>query len=182
MAIKTFSTGEVLTASDTNTFLANAGLVYITSTTIGSAVSTVTVNNVFSSTYNQYLITFAGGTASTSNLIGLQIGAATTGYYETRPGTSITTGAFIGNVTNNGTTFYVGQYTTTGKSMHTLVINPNLATETRHFSQGYNTDTAACSLSMGVLANTTSYTGFTLTALAGTWTGGVVTVYGYRIA
>ena len=34
MAIKTFTTGEVLTASDTNTYLANAGLVYITSTAV----------------------------------------------------------------------------------------------------------------------------------------------------
>jgi hypothetical protein len=29
MAIKTFTTGEVLTASDTNTYLANAGLVFV---------------------------------------------------------------------------------------------------------------------------------------------------------
>jgi hypothetical protein len=30
MAIKTFTTGEVLTASDTNTYLANSGLVFET--------------------------------------------------------------------------------------------------------------------------------------------------------
>ena len=35
MAVKTFSTGEVLTASDTNTYLNNGGLVYITSTIFG---------------------------------------------------------------------------------------------------------------------------------------------------
>jgi hypothetical protein len=29
MAIKTFTTGEVLTAADTNTYLANSGLVYV---------------------------------------------------------------------------------------------------------------------------------------------------------
>jgi hypothetical protein len=39
MAIKTFTTGEVLTASDTNTYLANSGLVYVKSQTIGSGVT-----------------------------------------------------------------------------------------------------------------------------------------------
>ncbi len=29
MAVKTFTTGEVLTAADTNTYLNNGGLVYI---------------------------------------------------------------------------------------------------------------------------------------------------------
>ena len=182
MAVKTFTTGEVLTAADTNTYLANSGLVYITSTTIGSAVSSVTVSNVFSSTYDQYLITFAGGTATTTNLISLQLGATATGYYEVRPGVVIATAATVNNVTNNGTFFYVGQYTTTGKTLHTVLMNPNLATETQHFSQGYSYNTTAIALSTGFLNNTTQYTAFTLAALAGTWTGGVVTVYGYRKA
>ena len=54
MAVKTFTTGEVLTASDTNTYLANAGLVYITSTSVGTGGS-LTVSNCFSATYNNYL-------------------------------------------------------------------------------------------------------------------------------
>lgn len=53
MAIKTFTTGEVLTASDTNTYLANAGLVYVAQTTF-SAASTVQFTNCFNSTYRNY--------------------------------------------------------------------------------------------------------------------------------
>ena len=45
--------------------LGTSGLTLISSTTIGSAVSSVTVSNVFSSTYDNYLITVNGGAAST---------------------------------------------------------------------------------------------------------------------
>lgn len=55
MAIKTFTTGEVLTAADTNTYLANSGLVYVTSTTFTGS-SAVSIDNCFSSTYDNYKI------------------------------------------------------------------------------------------------------------------------------
>ena len=57
MAIKTFTTGEVLTASDTNTYLANAGLVYIAATT-ASAQTTIAIDNCFTTTYAHYFITY----------------------------------------------------------------------------------------------------------------------------
>ena len=53
MAIKTFTTGEVLTAADTNTYLANSGLVFVASTTF-SASSGVEMSNCFTSTYDNY--------------------------------------------------------------------------------------------------------------------------------
>ena len=65
MAVKTF-TSSTLTASDTNTYLANAGLVYVTSVTGGTGVTTITVSNCFSSTYDAYRIVLTGGTASSS--------------------------------------------------------------------------------------------------------------------
>ena len=81
MAVKTF-TNEQLTASDTNTYLANAGLVYITSTTVGSAVSSVTVSNCFSSTYDHYRIIWGGGTCSNSGVSTyIKFGSAATAYY-----------------------------------------------------------------------------------------------------
>lgn len=68
MAIKTFTSGEVLTASDTNTYLTNGGLRYITETliTAGSATS-VSFNNVFTSTYDNYQIVIDGFTPSVAN-------------------------------------------------------------------------------------------------------------------
>lgn len=53
MAIKTFSSGEVLTSSDTNTYLANSGLVYITGGT-QSGSTALNVDSVFTSTYLNY--------------------------------------------------------------------------------------------------------------------------------
>jgi len=67
MAVKTFTTGEVLTASDTNTYLNNGGLVYITTGTAAAGASTLSVNNCFSSTYENYrlVISSADGSANT---------------------------------------------------------------------------------------------------------------------
>jgi hypothetical protein len=53
MAIKTFTTGEVLTASDTNTYLANSGLTYITGGT-QSGSTALNVDGVFTSTHTNY--------------------------------------------------------------------------------------------------------------------------------
>ena len=66
MAVQTFTSGQVLTAADTNTYLANSGLVYVTSGTIGVAVSSVTVSSVFSSTYDSYKIVISGMSTSAS--------------------------------------------------------------------------------------------------------------------
>jgi hypothetical protein len=64
MAIKTFTTGEVLTAADTNTYLNNGGLVYIETLTISGATSGYT-DTAFTSAYKNYRIvgTFTSTTA-----------------------------------------------------------------------------------------------------------------------
>jgi hypothetical protein len=56
MAIKTFTTGEVLTASDTNTYLANSGLVYITQAATSTPSSSLSISGCFSSTYLNYRV------------------------------------------------------------------------------------------------------------------------------
>jgi hypothetical protein len=63
MAIKTFTTGEVLTASDTNTYLANSAMTYIGAYTATAA--TLFIDGCFTSTYSNYFITFQS-TAVTS--------------------------------------------------------------------------------------------------------------------
>ena len=83
MAIKTFTSGEVLTASDTNTFLTNAGLVYITGASYANVLA-VSVNNCFSSTYDNYLLEYEVSSASDLSYLYLQLTtggtAATTNY------------------------------------------------------------------------------------------------------
>lgn len=56
MAIKTFSSGEVLTAADTNTYLTNSGLVFITEAQATNGASSLSINNCFSLTYQNYRI------------------------------------------------------------------------------------------------------------------------------
>ena len=52
MAIKTFTTGEVLTAADTNTYLANSGLVYVAGATFSNVGSFDATG--FTTTYNAF--------------------------------------------------------------------------------------------------------------------------------
>jgi len=78
MAIKTFTTGEVLTASDTNTYLANAGWVYVNSGTF-TGQTAVQVNSVFTSTYSNYKLVFENmGTAAGTHGANIQLTASGT--------------------------------------------------------------------------------------------------------
>ena len=181
MAIKTFTTGEVLTAADTNTYLANSGLVYVTSATAGTAVSTLTVSSCFSTTYDSYRIIINGGTASASgNNMLFQLGGITGSVYET--GGSFTT---YGSATLSGfgnaatTTWLIGFFGLNNTAVTMDVINPFLAKQ-----KGMNTvSSATFNYSFtGQCTSATSATGFTLTPAAGTFTGQTVTVYGYRKA
>lgn len=182
MAIKAFSTGEVLTASDTNTYLNYGGLVYITSTTIGSAVSSVTVSNVFSSTYDAYQIVISGGVGSTRTGLFLQLGSSITTYYQHLIYGLYSSGAYA-NVTNNNTTGYwqyAGTANTSTLAMSAFVNNPNLSKYTT-FSAPFMQDDAAGQVS-GIHQSNTAYTGFVVGPMTGTITGGTIRVYGYRQA
>jgi hypothetical protein len=77
MAIKTFTTGEVLTASDTNTYLANAGLVYITALT-ASAQTTIAIDNCFTATYAHYFLTYNFTTSIQGQYTGFRLRAGGT--------------------------------------------------------------------------------------------------------
>jgi hypothetical protein len=78
MAIKTFTTGEVLTAADTNTYLANSGLVYIASGSLSGTSTTFT--NCFSSTYDSYRVLFRA-TGTVGNTVFLKFNGSTGATY-----------------------------------------------------------------------------------------------------
>ena len=182
MAIKTFASGEILTASDTNTYLANAGLVYVTSTTVGSAVSSVTIQNAFSTTYDAYRIVLANvdGSASTAALV-IQLvdsggTAATTNYSQT--GIYLT---FASTTVNglNATVWDMGLSATNfGAAFE--VYNPFLAVASYISSQ--TTDDTYLRVYGGKHTTASSYTGIKFAPNSGTMTGGTITVYGYRKA
>jgi hypothetical protein len=182
MAIKTFTTGEVLTASDTNTYLANSGLVYVAQTTVGSAVTSVELVNAFNSTFDNYLISYSNINCSV-NATGFMFRFGTvaspvttnykfSGFFVNYAGGTITLGqATPGNWEIAGTN--------TNKTNGTFSVNgPNLAAYTTGTSQFARTD-ASFNI-QGIHEATTQHTSFHLYPLSGTITGGTVTVYGLR--
>jgi hypothetical protein len=184
MAVKTFTTGEVLTAADTNTYLNNGGLVYVKSQTIGSGVSTVTVSDAFSSTYDNYRIVINDGVASTNVLLRLQIGSINTGYYGGFFGTNYSTSAFVGQNDNNATLFnYVGSGGASYLAAFVDVQNPFL-TKRKYISAThvYLNASNGYGAYVGETTGTTSSTSFVISPNTGTLTGGTITVYGYRKA
>lgn len=179
MAVKTFSS-EVLTSGDVNTYLANSGLVYVKSQTIGTGVSSVAVTSAFSSTYDNYKIVVSGGTSTAANSLSVKFGSTTTGYnfalmYASYAGTS--SQACGANTTQIN---YVGLAAISGIVGNFEVGSPNLPTVTQ-VSAPYFDSTNAGHMS-AYLNNTTQYTDFTLGVLSGVLTGGTITVYGYRKA
>ena len=185
MAIKTFTTGEVLTAADTNTYLANSGLVYVTSFAIGTGVSSVVCANAFNSTYDNYRIIVGGGVASNLSSLALKLGASATGYYAT---TSYI--VYAANTTplatgdnNNVEWNFAGYVGTTFQQASFDLINPNKAQWTSLTNASWTPSTASGTTN-GIHQVATAYTDFTIrpNGAGVTLTGGTVTVYGYRKA
>jgi hypothetical protein len=182
MAIKTFTTGEVLTASDTNTYLNNGGLVYIKQQTVGSAVASVEVTSAFSATYDNYLITYHGGASSAQVPLGLQLGTTVSGYYGNMIYGTHGSTAVLAVSDNNAARFtHIGGVNVDMTSLNVTLLNPFASAKTVATGVGtvYSTVNGAYN---GWLNNTTSYTAFTLIPGSGTLTGGIITVFGYRKA
>lgn len=177
MAVKTFVVGEVLTSDATNTYLANSGLVFVKSQTVGSGVSSVTVSNAFSATYDNYRIISSGITYSVDNNVRMTLDSANGNYYG-----SLIYGSYAGgspiNQGDSNTAYF-----TFGGSAGGLVIDlldPFSAffteiTSRIRYGTVYGTYT-------GVQAQAISRSSFTLTPNSGTMAGGTITVYGYRKA
>ena len=183
MAIKTFTTGEVLTAADTNTYLANSGLVFVKSQTVGSSVGSVTITNVFSSTYDNYKVIYAGGNLSGNSSISLQFGpTSVSGYNANYYSTLIYINGNPGAIdkaqqANVSSMLWVGGGSADGAYASFDIYNPNLAKWTRVVNGIYQ-DANAMGFQQGEQQNTGQYTALTL--IGGTLTGGTITVYGYR--
>jgi hypothetical protein len=153
--------------------------------TVGTAVSSVTVADAFSSTWDNYRITYTGGTSSTTpQALSVQLGSTTTGYYSTTlyyAYTSADGGAASAVADNNDTKWlYVGAGSTTGSKLSMDLFCPNIATRTT-FTAGYSEfGTANAGHTSGYLNDSTQYTSFVISPSTGTITGGTIRVYGYR--
>ena len=181
MAIKTFTT-EVLTSADTNTYLANSGLVYVTSATVGTGVASTTVSNCFSATYDSYKIIFTGGTGTANVNLTFAFNGSPAGWFGNLMYADFASGAPTSIGYNNLTIItYAGGVSSSTPELSLEIHNPFLAKPSYASSayfDGVNAGTSTAKHSAS-----TSYTGF-IVAISGanTLTGGTITVYGYRKA
>ena len=181
--------GQVLTADSTagtglkwaTPATTASGLTFIKSTTIGSAVSSVTVTDAFSATYDNYLVTVSGGSGSTSSGAKLTLGATTTGYYLAGALVNFATGTQTLFGSSNVASFFSTYFNSNTHSGRLEIQSPNLAKVTTFNTNAISAISGSNIANYsGFLDNTTSYTAFTLTADSGTMTGGTIRVYGYQ--
>jgi hypothetical protein len=182
MAIKTFAVGEVLTASDTNTYLANSGLVYVGSITFTGQTG-ANLDSVFTGTYRNYLIV-ADLTTSAAETVIYQLragGVTNTGlnvqavqqYFQWG-----TAGAFYNQLTNQNYAYF-GYGNTNGFGTAMWVYGPQLAKYTYTQLQG-----SAITFPSNSVARhdvNTQYDGIRIASFGTATITGSVTVYGHRI-
>jgi hypothetical protein len=149
--------------------------------TIGNAVSSVTVQGAFSSTYDNYKIVISGGTVSATTLLALRLGTTNTGYYTSRIRITYASATPSGQVLSNTSDFaFAGYAVADGLYMDTNVSMPFIAKKTVVQSNMMEADTGGgIQFSGGFLNNTTSYTDFQILTTS-TMTGGTIRIYGYN--
>ena len=185
MAIKTFTAGEVLTAADTNTYLNNGGLVYITQASM--TTSTTSINNCFTSTYRNYRILITTSQVSANASFNLRFRASgsdnSTANYKYalwNVNTVAGTGTLVGNANNEIAFAFIGSAngdTSTAMDIH----DPQLTNRTKGSSTFFGYDSANWWNRGGgfMFDGTDSFDGFTVFTSSGTVTG-LIQVYGYR--
>jgi hypothetical protein len=158
-----------------------AGLTLVKTETIGTAVSSITVSNAFSSTYDNYLITVNGGVCSADITLDLQLGSTTTGYYGFGGYGNPNSATLLGDNYNNISKFRIAFSGDSSIISGRLELqNPNLAKRTMIYSQSARSATNGINLIYaGSETSTTQHTAFTLLTSSGTVTGGTIRVYGY---
>jgi len=172
-----FSSGAVLTAAQMN----SVGLWLVKTQTVGTAVSSVAVTGAFSTDYEHYKIQYSGTTSiGGGNVINIQLGAVTTGYYATMQYASY---AGVGGtvVADNNATSWTHCAGAVGNQviLDADIYNP-FKTQISSISSNIYTDPNNAGKKSGYNSSVTSFTGFTLLVASGTITGGTIRVYGMR--
>jgi hypothetical protein len=189
MAVKQFSTGEVLTSSDTNTFLANSGLVYVKGQTIGNGVSSQLISGCFNSTYDAYRVVISNMTMSNTtggSFIYAKMhdgtNPASSAYNYAIPRVDLANGAVSATYGRSQTTgVVVGSGTGDRFGTSFDVINPFVIYHTIFAGLTISNDTNGyAGAGSGMHQASTSYTSLQIIPSIGTITGGTIIVYGYR--
>jgi hypothetical protein len=179
MPVPDFSPGEVLTAAAMDSI----GLWLVKTQTVGTGVSSVTVTDAFSSTYDKYLVTVDGVQGSSLADLRLQLGSTTTGYFGFIVYGIVSSAGVFGINQNNGANFgYVGNVNNTGLTTSAMTIGDPFRAGNTYISTPYIgvVSTSAFGSFQGMQNSSTQFTAFTLIPGLGTLTGGTIRVYGYR--
>jgi hypothetical protein len=157
------------------------GLDLVKTQTIGSAVSSVTVSDVFSATYDNYRIIVSGGAASATPNLNMILGSTTSGYYYGSVYSLFSSSTQNGEAGSNQASWLrVAVGSSTGLNGVIEVFSPFESSRTAaNWVTSHQYTTGLVSRGSGFLDNATSYTAFTLTPNSGTLTGGTIAVYGY---
>jgi hypothetical protein len=176
----TFSAGAVLTAAQMN----QLGLFLIKSQVVGAASLSAVVTDAFSSDYNNYFVTWTGGTGSVGGAqlrIAFNVDTANN-YYSNIITQTAGLAAVNGQAFGALTGFTVVGYVDTGDTSLSLTINNPNRTLNTNFYGSFNC--LGGSSQVGTVGGwsiaTGANTGFTLYPSSGTISGGTVRVYGYR--
>jgi hypothetical protein len=162
------------------TGLGKNGLVHISTATYTST-TTINIDNVFSSTYDNYYITFetTASSAAANLFLNLRAGGATT---STNFGYQLVEAAGSGITATQGSTSFIGIVggTVDSNFIDVSIFKPNLAKNTTYFARvfavasgiTFNEDTK------GAQASTTQFDGVQFNSAA--TMSAKVSVYGYR--
>lgn len=177
MTYPVFATGDPWPASDANAI----GLWLVKSQTIGTGVSSVSVTNAFSSSFDNYKILISGGVTASPGSVTMQLNNSTGatygffGYFGNYGTASLTPYASVGFT--QWTDIAIGG---TAGFMSSIELMSPFATKPTIGTLWSSSTATAYSFAMRDTA-AVSNTGFTLTGLGGnTLTGGTIKVYGYR--
>jgi len=161
----------------------SAGLEFISRTTIGSAVSSVTLSNIFSADYDNYRILISGGSGSSNQFIQFSFPGAATAAYNYQ----IVYGAWNNTASASGASGavayfpYMGTCTPTSLQGCVDIQSPYL-TEQTFLGSFYARPGHIGTVTANVLNDTSSYTGLTVAPASGTFSDGNIDVYGYAKA
>jgi hypothetical protein len=172
------------TAMNTALGTKKAGMVLLNTTSF-SAVSSISVSDVFSATYDNYRvdIIYTGASTNTADSLRLRVAGAdnSTSNYNYAGIFLRTSGTSIPYGNTSQTSFAdIMAHNTSGNEAFTLnIYSPFPAERTKFNAAGFDHDGTSLlsQFQAGVFAATTSFTGFTLISGSGTFTGRI-RVYG----
>jgi len=182
-------TGHTLNVTDAaglqigGSAVVSAGLVHISRTTIGSAVSSVAITNCFSADYDSYLMVIQGGVGSTNISLQAVIGGTASGYRWAGWYSEYLNSAITPQRGPGVAYFPVGKATTTGINGRAVINSPFLNEYTTYICENVMILTSGDSAYIaGYGPDNSSDTDITISTNTGTITGGTIDIYGYAKA